>query len=210
MKNKILLMPGIAAVALLAIAASPAYVTKSANGNAASPASLILPADPYTQIRVVNVNYSTDTNNSVLSFASGTTAYSIQATNQATSSTTNLINSTNGLSVGATLVLQHSGVCYSATEASWNSGTNVSIYGLTNVVLNSGGWGVATTVGDSVYLMGTATTFAAAAASSGTTTSAAANGEAIYVAAYQGRPVSVTLTPALVTNKLNNVVAHYD
>ena len=211
MKNKILLTAALAGIALLAIAASPAYVTKSANGNAAAPANVILPADPYTQIRVVNVNYSTDTNNSVLSFTSGTTAYSIQFTNYATSATTNCINSTNGLSGGATLVLQHNGACYSSTVSSWAAVTNASLYtGYTNVVLASGGWGVASSVGDSVYLMGTATTLPSPAASSGTTTTAAVNGEAIYVASYQGRPVSVTITPALVTNKLNTVIVHYD
>ena len=194
-----------------ALAASPTYKTMSASGNAASPASLTFPADPSTQVRVIGVNYSTDTNNSALSFTSGTTAFTQTATNQATSSVTNQINSTNGLAVGATLVLQHAGVCYANTVLTWNQSTNIaSPYQGTNVVLNSGGWAVASSAGDSIYLMGTATTTPAPAASSGSTTSAAVNGEAIYVGTLGGRPVTVTITPAFATNKLNAVTAHYD
>jgi hypothetical protein len=212
MKNYFLILPAVLLSGVAALAASPTYKTMSASGNAASPASVTFPADPYgTQVRVIGVNYSTDTNNSVLSFASGTTVYTQTATNQATSSVTNQINSTNGLSVGATLVLQHGGVCYANTVLTWNQSTNIaSPYQGTNVVLNSGGWAVAASAGDPVYLMGAATTLPAPAASSGSTTSAAVNGEAIYVGSLAGRPVTVTITPAFATNKLNSVTAHYD
>ena len=215
MKNKfkltVIAALGLCAFALNSPAASPSYVTQSAGGNAAAGASLIIPADPSSQIRIVNLNNSTDTNNSVLSFASGTTAYTLTRTNWASTSVTNQINSTNGLYTGATLVLQHRGVCYVNTLLTWNQTNGMADFNHgTNVVLNSGGWGVAASPGDSIYLMSAATTLPAPAAASGTTTTAAINGEVVYVGTYVGRPVSVSLTPAFVTNRLNTVTAHYD
>jgi hypothetical protein len=208
--KKILLttLVGLAAC-VAAFAGLPTYKTVSAVGNAAAPATVYFPYDANSQVRVIYANYNTDTNNSSLSFATGTTPYSIAATNVATSSTTNLLSSTNGLSTSAVLVLQHGGTCYSSTVASWFSNTNAAPYGGTGVVLASGGWGVATSVGDEVELMSSATTIPAPAAASGSTTTAAMSGDAIFVGNY-GRIVSATITPALVTNKLNSVSAHYD
>ncbi|MEI8288673.1 MAG: hypothetical protein WCH99_04325 [Verrucomicrobiota bacterium] len=201
--KKTLILAAALTTGLTALAALPIYNTKSANGNAAAPATVIFPADPATQIRVVGVNYTTDTNNSVLAFSGGSTAFSIVETNQATSSVTNKINSTNGLAGSAVLVLQHGGVCYAATVSAWNSSTNAGFYGGTNVVLTSGGWGVRTSAGDSVYLMDTPITIPAAS-------STMIGGEAIYAATLPGRPVMAQLTPALVTNKLNNVTVRYE
>jgi hypothetical protein len=197
------------AVSVAAFAALPTYKTVSAVGNAVAPATAYFPFDANSQVRVIYANYNTDTNNSSLSFATGVTPFYVTTTNQATSSVTNLLNSTNGLSTSAVLVLQHNGTCYSSTVASWFSNTNAAPYGGTGVVLASGGWGVATSVGDEVELMSSATTIPAPAASSGTTTTAAVLGDAVFVGNY-GRIVSVTITPALVTNKLNSVSAHYD
>lgn len=204
MRNKIFIIgAAVCAIAFTALAASPRFKTLAANGNAATGARVIFPADPSAQIRIVGANFTTDTNNSVLSFSGGSTAFAIQETNQATSSITNKINSTNGLSGGAVLVLQHGGVCYYSTVSTWNSSTNAGWYGGTNVVLASGGWGVATSKGDSVYLMDTAVTIPA-------TSTAAINGYSIYAANYSGRPVLVQLTPALGTNKLNSITAVYE
>ena len=136
----------------------------------------------------------------MLSFSGGSVAYTIVETNQATSSVTNKINSTNGLAASAVLLLNRGGTYYAASVSSWNSTTNSGFYGGTNVVLASGGWGVATSVGDPVYLMDTAVTIPIGA------TTNAINGEAIYVGALPGRPVRVVLTPALVTNRLNSVI----
>ena len=210
MKKTILLLTVGVACAVAAFAGSPTYKTTSANGNAASPAAVILLSDPTTQIRVVSAVYTTDTNNSALSCSSGTTALNITQTNLATSSITNAINTTNGLTAGAILVLEHAGVGYAATLASVTCNTNAAPFGGTNVVLASGGWGVLTTPGDNVYVMSSATSIPAPAATSGANTTAAMNGEAIYVAALPGRPVRMVLTPAYVTNQLNNIVAHYD
>jgi hypothetical protein len=183
------------ALALPASASSPAYKTMSASGNAAAPATVIFSADPALQIRLVGANYTTDTNNSTLAFSGGATAFAIVETNTA--------NSTNGLSASAILVLQHNGTCYAATVSSWSAVTNSGPTLGTNVVLASGGWGVATSVGDSVYLMDTPVTIPA-------TATAAINGEAIYVAALSGRPVLVKLSPAAATNQLNTVTARYE
>jgi hypothetical protein len=210
MNNKILISVGMLALAVSAFAASPAYVTKSAAGNAAAPAQLTFPADPNSQVRIIQASYDTDTNNSVLSFSSGTTAYYQTITNTATTMVTNQINSTNGLTPNATLVLQHAGVCYPATVTAWNQATNFGPYMGTNIVLASGGWGVIASPGDSIYLMSSAVTIAAPAAASGTTTSATISGEALYVGQYSGRPVTVKITPAFATNKLSSVTAHYD
>jgi hypothetical protein len=209
--NKYLLLTAACGLAFTALyAASPTFKSTSANGNAASPAAVILPADPYSQVRVLSVVYSTDTNNSSLSCTYGTTAFSITATNATTTAITNRISGTNGLTPSCVLVLQHAGVGYAATVASWNQDTNTASGSGTNIVLASGAWGVATTVGDSVYLMSSATLLPAAAAASGSTTTASKDGEAIYVAGLSGRPVRIVLTPALGTNQLNNVVYHYD
>lgn len=188
-------------LAIPASATTPAYKTKSAAGNAAAPAEVIFPASPGNQTRIVSVNWNSDTNNAVLSCSGGSTVFSIVETNQATTSVTNKINSTNGLSAGAVLVLQHGGVCYKSTVSTWNASTNSGFYGGTNVVLASGGWGVATSAGDSVYQMDSPVTLPIGA------TTNTANGVAIYVATLPGRPVRVVLTPALSTNKLNSITA---
>ena len=105
MKNKILLTIGlVGAVAISAVAVQPRFKTLSAAGNTAAPAQVIFPADPSSQIRIVGANYTTDTNNSTLSFSGGTTAFSVVETNQATTSVTNKLNSTNGLSPSCVVV----------------------------------------------------------------------------------------------------------
>ena len=185
-----------AGVALLAIAATPNYTTKSANGNAASPAGLIFPADPNLQLRLVSANWQSDTNIAVLSFTSGDAAYVITAANASSSGVTQAVNSVTGLAASDVLVLQKTtGACYAASLSSTNNGTNA--------VLASGGWGVATVAGDEVFKMSSATTIPVGA------TTNAQNGEAIYVGNY-GRPVRVVLTPAAVTNRLTSVTGRYE
>jgi hypothetical protein len=209
MKNNILaLATGIALAAgtLLpdrAGAALPTYKSATAWGNAGTGATAWLPSDPHSQIRVVGVQYSSDTASASLGFNSGTTAFYQTATNVLTSSVTNQINSTNGLSVGAVIVLQQAGVIYTNTVATWNQTANAGPYGGTNVVLNAGGWGVIAQPGSDIYLMGTATSWPVGA------TTNAINGDAIYVGAY-GRPVEVYLPPATASNRLYIVTAHYD
>lgn len=208
-KNLIITGLAVCGVALTVFAASPRFVTKSDPGVAASPAEVIFPSDPSSQLRIVSVNWQSDSNSAALSFSGGSTAYNIQQTNALTSSVTNLIGFTNGLSASAVLVLEHAGVCYSAVVSSWNASatfvTNSGVVtGGTNVVLASGGWGVATSIGDKVFLMDTPVTIPV-----GITTNAY-NGFAVYAATLVGRPVRVVLTPALVTNRLNSVVAVYD
>lgn len=205
MKNKLAII-GIAVcgLALTALASAPFYKTLSANGNAAAPASVIFPADVGNQIRIVNVNWNSDSNTAALSISGGSTLYSIVETNVASTSVTNKLTGTNGLAASAVLVLQHAGACYAATVSSWGQTTNSGPAGGTNVVLASGGWGVATTVGDNVYLMDTPVTLPVGA------TTNWASGSAIYSSTLIGRPVRVQLTPSLVTNKLNGVTARYE
>jgi hypothetical protein len=191
-----------------ASAALPTYHTFSAIGNAAAPATVILPADPNSQIRVVSLFYSSDTNTAQLSLISGSTAYSLTATNLATTSITNLIDSTNGLSGGSGLILQHGSGDFTNSVSSWGtyiSGTNTSGY-VTNqafLVTGSGGFGTLTTVGDNIYLMTNAVSLYIG---SGTNQM---NGDDIY-SGYYGRPVQATLSPANWTNRIYVLSAHYD
>lgn len=195
---------------MTAFAALPIYKTVSGYGNAAAPATVFFPSDPASQIRVVYVNYGSDSNAAVLNFSTGATAVDIAATNAATSSVTNLITSTNGLSVGAVIVLQHNGVDYPSTVVTWNSSTNYNpattngaATGGTNVVLAAGGWGVNTSIHDDVYVMSAATPIPIGAGTN------VINGTAIYVGAY-GYPVEAQLTPASVTNRVYSAGASYD
>lgn len=171
------------------------YTTKASNGNAAAPANVIFPAKDGQQIRLVGVNWASDTNNAALSLSSGVGAYTLLATNT-TTGVTQVVASVTGLAASDVLVLQHAGVCYATTIASTNSGTNI--------VLASGAWGVTPAIGDSVYRMSTPTTLPI-----GATTNWQA-GEAIFVSTYAGRPVRAVLTPANVTNQLNSVTAKYE
>lgn len=189
--------------AVTALANLPTYKTVNGFGNGTAGAIAYLPADPNSQIRVIYVSYGSDTNKAALNFTTGTTAYWQTATNVASSSVTNQINSTNGLSANATLILEHGGVPYTATVSSWNSSTNAGTAGGTNVVLSSGGWGVNVSVGDNIYLMSSAT---ALPIGQGTNQLA---GDAIFVGNY-GRPVQAQLTPANLSNSLYSVSAHYD
>jgi hypothetical protein len=206
MQNKILLsLAVIGAVALATYAASPTYLTKSSGaGTAAAPATIIFPAAAQTQIRVVSVAWKSDTNIATLSFSGGAAAYYQTITNMATSSVTNQINSTNGLSGSAVIVLQHAGVCYQSTVSTWNMSTNGGAYGGTNVVLASGGWGVLASAGDGVYVMDTPVTLDASSAVSDK------EGVALYVGKLADRPVLIKLAPANVTNQITSATVRYD
>ena len=196
-----------ALTALPALAALPTFRTFSAAGNAASPATVYLPADPNSQIRVVSAFYQTDTNNAALIFTSGQGAYYQAQTNALSSSITNQVNTTNGLTAGSTLVLQQGGSCYAAVLSSLATSLSTNAYSVvtTNyfVVLASGGWAVSAVQYADIYQMGSATTLTVGNATNGI------NGDAIYVAAY-GRPVAVKLSPALGTNQITALTVHYD
>ncbi|MGH7942402.1 MAG: hypothetical protein ACREE6_04525 [Limisphaerales bacterium] len=195
------------ALAVPARAALPTYHTFSGYGNSTTPATVILPADPNSQIRVVTILYSSDNAGAQFTFSSGSTAYSEIWTNLATSTVTNLIDSTNGLAAGSVLVLQHNGVCYTNAVVSWgNVDANLYSYQLTNVafvVTGTGGFGVVPSVGDPLYLMTAPQSWFAGA------TTNALNGDDIFSGNF-GRPVIVQLGPATATNRLNSISAHYD
>lgn len=225
----------IAALLLLVFsvrAGIPTYHTYSANGSAANPATLVFPADPNLQVRLINIWYIADTNNAALQVSSGTTAYSLLWTNLATTTVTNIVNSTNGLAAGGIVILQHAGVNYTNDVISvGNTGTNtMAAYGVavtnltttygaagngpvgtlaTNVnwvVLQSGGWGVLPSLNDEFYLMGPVSSFPC----NGTTNILQnVSGDDIFSGNY-GRPVLLMLTPASKTNQIISASAHYD
>ena len=216
-------------VALSALAVLPTYKNLGpAYGNTTTPPTVIFPADPNSQIRIVSLSYAV-TNGNTLSFQSGTTAYSYVYTNPTTTWVTNWINSTNGLQLNSLLVLQHSGSDYTNSVSSWgNTGTATNTFGLVNavssygtygtgpagalatnlsyVVLLTGGFGVIAGLNDDLYQMGTASTFPV-------TGTNYLNGDSIYSGSY-GRPVLAQLTTlgntAGASNALNTVTAHYD
>ena len=194
-----------------ALATLPTYHTLSGYGNGTLPstvATTYFPSDPNSQIRVIYVNYSSDTNNGALAFASGSTAYWNTATNATPSSITNWINSTNGLYVGAPIVLEHRGIPYYQTVTNWNAYpvTNAATGTITytnNLVTLSGGFGVATAIGDNIFLMNLTAAIPVGAQTN------VINGDAIFVGNY-GRPVQVQVIPSYLTNRLNMVSTHYD
>jgi hypothetical protein len=199
------------ALALPARAALPTYHTFSGYGNSSAPATIIMPADPNSQIRIVSMFYTSDNAAGLFSFSSGSTAFSVSYSNTL-SSVTNYLDSTNGLSTGSQLVLQHGGIDYTNAVSNWGtfpSGTNTSGY-VTNqawVVTPSafslGSATVSGNAGDNIYLMTTPQNWFVGA------TTNALNGDDIFSGNY-GRPVIVQLGPATSTNRLNSVSAHYD
>jgi hypothetical protein len=193
--KKILIGLGIAgAVAFASLAALPTFVTlNGAAGNAAG-AQVIFPADPNSQVRLVSCWYQSDTATNLLSFITGTGAY-VVGTNSPAGTSINVLQ-TNGLTTGASVIIQSANGRWitNCTISSFPQSTNITLsltpaFGFTN--------------GDSLYLMGSASTIPTLS------TTNALNGEAIYVGNY-GRPVLVTMSPASVSNRLNAVSAHYD
>jgi len=206
--KKILIIAAVGTIALTSFALTASYKTLSGSGNASAGAEVDFLSDPSLQFRLVNVNYSSDSNSAVLSLSTGGTALAITATNAASTSTTNQVNTTNGLANSATLFLEHGGAAYIATCSSYgNTGTNGlnggTVTNVNYVVLASGGFGTATTVSDSVYVMTAPVTLPIGAATN------SLNGDAIFVGS-GGRPVRVVLTPALNTNRLNAVTGRYE
>lgn len=173
--------------------AQPSFVQQTAlAGSATSPGTVIFPVtSPSATWRILNVNWRSDTNVAVLSFSGGSTAYTVQSNNVTLTGVNQVLNTTNGLSGGATLVLQHNGVCWASTVSSWS--------GPTNIVLAAGGWGTNTVIGDSVFLMDTPISQPLGVGTN------AINGEALYVAALSGRPVMVKVSPTQWTNGVSAV-----
>lgn len=196
MKKKILLIAAsVAAVALAALAGSPTFSQKTYfTGTAASPGQVIFPSDPTLQIRVVHLDWRSDTNNANLQFSGGSTAYVCQSNCTTAASVNTVINSTNGLTGTSVLVLEHGGVGYAASVSSW--------VGPTNVVLASGGWGSPASVGDNVYLMDTPVNRLVGVGTN------SIDGEAIYVAALAARPVMIKITPCGFTNGISPIVRY--
>ena len=207
MKNKILIILAAASLAITpaVMASSPTFKSFSGAGNAASPTTVIVPADPASQFRLLSLNYASDTNNGALTFSTGSGAYYEMVTNATTGSggataVTNNINTTNGLVGGSGMVLQTAAnVCYSSTLSSWG-GTNGAYF----IVLASGGWGISAAANADIYQMSAATSPYVVGNSTNWL-----NGEAIYVG-NQGRPVMVKLSPALATNQIISATGRYE
>jgi hypothetical protein len=187
------------ATAFTTHAATAPYVVKSGAGNAASGAEVIFPADPSAQMRLVSIQWESDTNAAKIAFQTAVGAYSVTQTNPTTTFTTQAVTTTSGLITNRWLVLQRglgsSALCFKALLVATNNGTNV--------VLDVGGWGALSAVGDSIYPLGATNTV-----NTGATTNWQ-NGEALFVGNV-GRPVRVLLTPALTTNRLTTVTARYE
>jgi len=193
--KKIIVLSAALLLAVSLPAASPAYVTKSGNGNATTGASVIFPSVSQQQIRLVNLNWNSDSNTATASYTTGLGAYSITATNPSSTYLTQYVNSVVGMVTNTGFILEHSGIGYYALLVATNNATNA--------VFGSGAFGVLSSVGDRLYQLDTAVTVPIGA------TTNAANGEALFVGAV-GRPVRVIISPALSTNKINSAVARYE
>jgi hypothetical protein len=181
-------------------AASPTYVTKTAlGGGHTNPitggATAIFKADPNLQLRIVGLNWNSDSNTAAAIFYPGAAAYAVMFTNPTTTFTTQYVDRTAGMVPQTEFVLEHAGVAYICTLVSTNSATNA--------VFNPGAFGVLSSVGDSLYALGVSNSIPIGA------TTNAQNGEAIYVGPV-GRPVVVRIAPSLVTNKINTVTGRYE
>jgi hypothetical protein len=192
--KKLLTAAAMAMLAISAVAQYPSYTSMDDGGNGTAGATVIFPARQNTQIRLVSVNWQSDSNTATLEFKTASSLYRATGTNTSTG-VTQAVNTVVGLAANDVLVLDRAGVCYAAVLSSTNNATNA--------VLAAGGWGVAPQIGDNIYKLGTATSVPVGA------TTNWQNGEALFVGT-PNRPVQVTLTPALMTNRLRTVTARYD
>jgi hypothetical protein len=206
MKTKFKFLCSLAAVALLlggSAWAASTYVTKSAVGGAdatkpfVAGATAIFPADPAgsAQIRVVGLNWNSDSNSALAVFNTGAGAYYITATNLSSSYMTQYVNSVVGMVTNTEFILEHSGVGYACVLTGTNNATNA--------IFLSGAFGVISSVGDNLYQLTSSNSIPIGA------TTNAQNGTALYVGAV-GRPVLVRVGPSLATNRINTVTAIYE
>ena len=203
MKKILIITASLAALAALAIL--PTYLTISATGTTAAIGYFY--ADPNCEIRVVNYNVTSDNATGQVIFATGYGAYYQTVSNATTTSVTNYINTTNGLVVGQSVLLQHGGQCYPSTVAAilaYVTGTNSSGVptNLYSLKLAPGGWGVQAVPLDDIYVISNIVAITVGNAT------AVGNGDCIAVGNY-GRPVVVTVTGAS-SSTLTAASAHYD
>ena len=164
----------LAGVALLALADTPNYKVKTATGSTA--ATVVWPADPLLQIRLVGTVATSDKAGAVLSFRTGVTPLSISVSNPAGTAIT--LTRTNGVTTNDIVVVQYkNGTAERNSVVSFQSATNVTLAGATSA---------ATAIGDEVYVMSTPSTLPVGAAT------VSYQGEAIYVG-NKGRPISCVL-----------------
>jgi hypothetical protein len=173
MKPRIaILAAGICAAAILAFAGSPTYVTKSATGTTLS--TNIFASSANTQIRVVGAFAQSDKAGSVISFRTGTTPFTIGASNA--SGITLQVVSTNGMPATPTILIEAAAgtvLCTVSTVA-------------TNILTLAVASGIATVPGDQLYVMSAAQTLPVGS------NTVNYQGEALFVG-NSGRPVSVVV-----------------
>jgi len=102
----------------------PTYTTKNASGT--TTCEVHFPANPQQQVRIVGAIATSDKAASVLSWRTGSTPYTISATNAA--GTTITVSYTNGLAANDVLVIQKAnGTCISGTIRSFATSTNITL-----------------------------------------------------------------------------------
>src|SRR4051812_45546409 len=117
----------VTAIGVVAVkAALPTFVSLSGAAGNGSGAQVIFPADPNSQLRIVSCWYQSDTTSNLLAFSSGTTAYAV-VTNTPVGGNTININQTNGLTTGATVIIQSANGRFitNCTISSFPQSTNV-------------------------------------------------------------------------------------
>jgi len=196
--KKIICGAALALSAALAAHAGVDFTTGTGATNAIVPNTniMVFPTRADKQFVLYNLDYRTATNG-LLWMATGKQMFTQTQTNLSASAVTNMVNSTNGFVPGSLLVLEHNGVGYVAGLSALGQTTNANTFG-TNIVLASGGWGVATSAGDNIYQLGTPRTIPLLAA----TGTNQINGSAIF-AGDPGRPVVVMMGPAITPSALS-------
>lgn len=196
--KKLLTSAALSLALVLGVHAGTSFSSKTGATNTVVPNTntVVFPPTSGKQLVIYNVTYRNATN-ATLTFNSGGVAYTQTATNT-TTGVTNQVNSTNGLVVGSIMVLDRAGTMYLATLASHGQATN----GLgTNIVLNTGGWGVAPQIGDTIYQFGADTQLTLAPGTN------AISGAAVFVSD-PGRPTLIRMGPAITPSYLQ-VVGEY-
>lgn len=180
---------GISAVALAQL---PTFKSSAATGSTS--AAIIFPQGPSSQIRVVSTILSSDLSTSILSLYSGTTAHYVTVANTNLGTSTSLIvESTNGMSTGSLLYLQGVNSNVVVTISSFSSPTNI---------VTSANIGCAQAVGSEVEVLSSPILLGCGAVSNKVYAS-----DGLFVGNY-GRCVYATLNGTSACT--NYITVHYD
>lgn len=207
--KKLAIIIGAAAVAGIALAYSPTYLSTSARSQSVpgaiatgTNAFAIFRSSAQAQIRVISVIGSADTNTAAFNFYSGTTPHTITVATNPAAATNIVLESTAGIPTGTSAWLLFEPVSASPFVAlcySTNNATNLVLYAAPQNAL---------AVGDQVYVLGTPTSLPCVSGTLQGGTNVAYASEALFVG-NSGRGVVIRLNGS-VTNWISTASARYE